>query len=712
MRPGPDSVLRASVVLILCLGLASVTQAEERIRITAVGCDTIQVDAWCDHGQRSLQINRDGLFHPLPLRPDSLNHISLRLAQPGWGERLEFRLAGIANGLPEYSRDYSWHRAWPELQLSLSDSLLAWNIPACAPERLWLRVEVDGRLRDLRILPVSQARLTLDFDWTRLGCSWEECEDVQWFGSTPELESVKQIPTVLHERVVLPPPPELLSADQNGLHLRLAPGCRPLLLVGRADWSWQDQDEGECKLSFLSGGEILVAACNEEGLHGLPLVWQAPTQELRVEVEQLSPGRLILRSIGNLPEGSVLHWLSVDGRSGALALNETVQEVDGLPAMRLNLQLLDPGQDEAEALWSGIVETGWQPPATLITQSASDTSMSFSLPAQTPWADGIEVEAVYNRKRRLYGPAPNVVIQPTAEMAYLDLRWRTSYGSERSDWSPWSSLGLVAHAVQEPTASDAARGAVVRWSTENPWLMDQVDLLRIVNEDSLLFSTDWKNGEYHDLLAPAQQEVSYLVRNRCTHSTGEWQGGLVVKTSADGIGWPVMNGVAVSPVELSVAEYLSYCKSTARSLPPNPPLEGYKDWFSWPARPLVHVSPAEATAYCNWLSERAGLPKMYHEDATPGRERGGFRLPTIEEMQRWSSGAAVTQELHDVFPVRLPADSLQYCADNVRELCWSSEGWLAPGASWIRHQHGNRPLHIDQRLPDTGFRLVLDLPRD
>ncbi len=708
MKPSPDTAfLRTCFAALLSLPLLA--GAEPRLTLSPVGCDSLLLVAECD-GMHSVQINRDGLFQPLPVRPDSAGQIAMLLPQPGWGERVEFRLAGEYNGLPYYSRDWSWQRDWPELNLQQHDSLLSWKIPACAPDRIWMRIEETGRLRDLRIVSVSTGQLLLDFPWSRLGLSWEQCDNVNWIGEQLDPSTLPEDVTVCRDTPALPALPVILASTDHSLNLRIADGCEPAVLAGDANWHWRSKERAEAEIEFLGGGEILVASRNEEGLVGLPLVWQAPEQELRVTVERLSPGKLQIRYAGGLSKGAELHWLAEDGRSGVVALSSANETLEQLPAMRLHLQLL--GEDQADALWTGVVEAGWQAPPELVRQSSSDTSLTFALPPQTPWADGIEVEVVNARHRRVFGPARSVVIQPSAEVAYLDFRWRTVLGMEHSSWSPWRSLGISAHALVQPKAEDAPKGVQLSWATQDPWLMDQVDVIRIVDGDSTMMRATWSEGELLDRSAPAQQQVAYLMRNRCEHSTGEWQGTFVVQTSADGSGWVQIDGVAVSPVELSVAEYLSYSRSTGQPLPPNPPLEGYKDWLSHSARPLVNVSPREVAAYCNWLSERYGLPLMYAQDGTPRPIRGGFRAPTFEEMQHWMGSSTASNELVDVFPVTLPADSLYHIADNVRELCWSQAGWKAPGASWVRDTHGDRSLHVDERLPDAGFRLVLDKAGD
>lgn len=59
----------------------------------------------------------------------------------------------------------------------------------------------------------------------------------------------------------------------------------------------------------------------------------------------------------------------------------------------------------------------------------------------------------------------------------------------------------------------------------------------------------------------------------------------------------------------------------------------------WEDHPVTDVSWEMAAAYCNWLSEREGLEKVYDESAgwVPDITRNGYRLPMAEE---WYKSAA------------------------------------------------------------------------
>ena len=88
--------------------------------------------------------------------------------------------------------------------------------------------------------------------------------------------------------------------------------------------------------------------------------------------------------------------------------------------------------------------------------------------------------------------------------------------------------------------------------------------------------------------------------------------------------------------EVTFAEYDSFCAATGRQLPPD---EGWGRG----SRPVINVTWWDAVEYCNWLSEREGLPCAYDDYGylldSNGQETTdistvvGYRLPTDAEWE-------------------------------------------------------------------------------
>jgi formylglycine-generating enzyme required for sulfatase activity len=108
------------------------------------------------------------------------------------------------------------------------------------------------------------------------------------------------------------------------------------------------------------------------------------------------------------------------------------------------------------------------------------------------------------------------------------------------------------------------------------------------------------------------------------------EGGSFLMGSADGepeerpVHKVTISGFYIGKYEITVGEYMEFCKATGHALPETPKW-GWED----KRRPVVNVSWNDANAYCNWLSEKTGFR---------------FRLPTEAEWEYAARGGKKTKK--------------------------------------------------------------------
>ena len=216
----------------------------------------------------------------------------------------------------------------------------------------------------------------------------------------------------------------------------------------------------------------------------------------------------------------------------------------------------------------------------------------------------------------------------------------------------------------------------------------------------------------------------------------------------------------IGKYETTFDEYDSFCNATGRSEP-------YDEGWGRGRRPVINVSWWDAISYCNWLSEKEGIPKAYDDKGnildkygkttTDITEVVGYRLPTEAEWEyaarggnkskgykysgsdnaddvAWyaSNSKSMTQEVGTKLPNEL---GIYDMSGNVWEWCsdWYDSGYYAKstttnpykstaglvrlfrGGSWGNSAAYTRVANRDNSLPTgagnyLGFRIARTVP--
>jgi len=213
----------------------------------------------------------------------------------------------------------------------------------------------------------------------------------------------------------------------------------------------------------------------------------------------------------------------------------------------------------------------------------------------------------------------------------------------------------------------------------------------------------------------------------------------------------------IGKYEVTFDKYDAFCEATGWEKP-------HDDGWGRGSRPVIYVSWNDAIAYCNWLSEKEGLPKAYDNNGTLLDKDGrvttditkvlGYRLPSEAEWEYaarggdksngykysgsdnvddvawyWDNSGRKTQEVGEKVPNEL---GIYDMSGNVDEWCsdwygnYSSSSQTNPynnsgsrrvyrGGSWDYHWSYARVAYRDKDTPSSarnvlGFRITRTVP--
>jgi len=445
-------------------------------------------------------------------------------------------------------------------------------------------------------------------------------------------------------------------------------------------------------------------------------------------MDRPAPGELeLVFPEGRIPAETEILWLGRRGSTGGGSLSRNAVLLRDLPLKPLWIQLLARDAGARKAVWTGRVDLRWRPPLELVFSSSGDTLIRAELPDPGGWTETWEIDCRRAERATRGVFAAFHLLRPLPDTRRFECRWRSRNGDRLSEWSPWKVVGLEPGPPGDLRIDLAGKGVRLSWATEDSWLRDRVEVLRVAGGDSLLLRADWSAGALVDRRPPSQVLLEYFARGACTWRSSGWTPALRAAVSGLNDSWIALENLSVSQREVSVAEYRMYCRDSGRDFPPRLPVEGLEDYFERPELPMVNLSPREAMAYCDWLNRREGRSAAYDLDlGVETKARDCYRLLREEEFadleKALGARAGDNPPAGTVTASRiLPQAALvvmdeksgngpraQRPTGGVREWVIGPAGPLAAGASWLRGSGGSAPYPLEYRAADVGFRLALE----
>jgi hypothetical protein len=671
----------SAAVIALALAAATLLPAQE-LRIEPSGCDSLKL-VGDGSGWERLEEDRGEGWNAVAEARALPTGLSRTAPEAGRSQAWRFVRSESLRGLPEYSREWSWSRPWPELAARLDGGRLLWDSSGeCRPDRLELRLYDGERPVDLRLLEAAAGRENLPATgWTLLRLGWPgQPQPLELRAHGGIALAPADGPAPLDPPAVrLPPTPQVLAA--GGGWIELVCEGQPRLLAGKG--RFEALGGGRWRLEAPGAGECWIAACVQDTLCGLPLLWIFDDPAAEPQLERQGPGALRVTAPA-APVGAEWHWLDASGQGGR-ASGTAPLLLSALAGSSLQLQLV--GGDGA-LIWTRRLSLEWDPPQVASWRSRGLAEPELLLEDPRGWATGVELEIRRpGGDQRLQGTL-RLALPPLAEDSSWTLRWRGRAGASASRWTPWITRILRPETPSELELRPARRGLELRW-TPAAWLEDGLEWRRICGADTVLLPLS-AGGSRLDEGAPFGDLCRYQARRLAGSRASAWSALLPAYVPDDGRGWPLGPGGRWQPRTLRVGEARAFFVATGCDWPQALPVEGREDWFRRWTLPMVALTPIEALEWVNWLNEQHGYSARHDlvsGDWSAG-DTGGFRVPPAD----W------------VAPPLAPEDPavLQWrCVEG---------GFVLAGRSWLRGEAGSRRHGLRESAIDAGLRLVLVAP--
>jgi hypothetical protein len=632
------------------------------------------------------------------------------ISSPVFGSALLLRYmeTDVDRGLPVYSESTLFYREFPAVDIQLSDTDIRWQPALCLPENLLISFFYQTKLIEVRMPQTASGVIQLpEVNWTSIEVSWlgsEQKQRLNNFQAPIVTDEIVELDDVLPNRVIVKSP-QFVSAQANGLVLSVNSPDTLIVLQGQIS-RFSMNENNEYRIVLNPGEETLFVSRDAAGNISVPFIWQAAGKAgVDVDIRRVGASALQLDVLSMQEDQFQLKWIDSKGYAGERLFSVSGDTskplkliVDDLESVYHNFQLLKVA-DENEIVWSSGVDLAWDVRAEPLLASKSDTLITLSLKQDQDWTDSWQIQQRGHENRTDWKLSHEFHLAKTDSL--MEFRWREKAGASKSNWSAWRILPLAVTPPVGISVSGTPNGSRLTWSTNDPWLMDQIEFIRIAGADSTYLLSSWFTGEFLDISAPARTQVSYLLRAKSFNNASAW-----IK-SEFAVSPGLSAGMQTSPV--SVGEYRVFCNATGKQMPLPPALEGSSAYLSIDDLPIVNVSISDAMLYCDWLGTANAQELMYDGAGELNTTKTtGYRLPTAAEYEELAAfGQGGSQP--DMYPAKvLRENTFKRQAEkyNVREWVHSTNGISIAGNSWLgRKGLPGRICAHDEKIPDVGFRV-------